>query len=316
MADTIDFIAGANTISIRTPDFGYSVAIHMPIYTAEVHPQGYSFFDVDSSGASDYRILTANFLLTKAEKLALNDFFRDAEKGRCENITMRLGVNPSGFFPFGPDLGDIGDFTVRLLEQKQGGATYSPLIYFRDELKFILVSAPAYMPGTALSEGPFQIGAVTGLMPPQTDISPESNYNYLNTLTRTGVPYSIDGLMQDDEYTTSWEQYANDINMGSLIEELRITSRISELNIVSGNNYYLFGNDKGSQATYVCNFLGSARDKKEMKINVVHERFNRWKSTLIFWFNGVVGLQFQDTDGATSKFQDTDGATFKYQDSF
>lgn len=94
MANTFTLTAGANSIDIRLPDFGYTVDISMPIYTADSHPNSVKFFDVDSTGTNDYRVLMCNLLLTTIEKNQLNDFLKDADKGRCENITMTLGVTP------------------------------------------------------------------------------------------------------------------------------------------------------------------------------------------------------------------------------
>jgi hypothetical protein len=280
---TLQFVSGVNTITIRMPDFGYTTEIHMPIYSAQKHPFGYTFFDVDSTGGSDYRVLsTSNWLLTPAEKSALNGFFNDPDVGRCETVTMRLGASPTGFFPFGPDKGDKGDFTVRLLEQNQGGATYSPLIYFRDELKFIMVTAPAYTPGAQTTEGPFQIGNITGLMPPQIDIKAQSQYNCVQSLSRNGTPYLMDGLNISDSYETSFEQWCNDTNAAALVAYLVNTIRTEHVDITSGSNYYLFGIDNVSSGTYKCNFLGSEMTKNEIILKLNHNRYNRWTIPLSF----------------------------------
>lgn len=289
MPYTMQFVSTWNDITVRLPDFGYKVDIHMPIHVAETHPHGYATFDADNTNGNDYRVLTASaWLLTQSEKYALNEFFKQADIGRCENVTMRLGSASTGFYPFGPDLGDVGDFTVRLLEQKQGGATHLPKTYFRDDLSFVLVSAPGgYSLPTELSEGPFQIGAISGLMPPQVEVSSDTMLNYANILSRTGVPYSMDGRTNSDAYETSIEQWCNESKAAALVNHIVTTVRSNDVDIVAGNNYYLYGMDNGASGVYTSMFLGSNRTKNEVILSLTHERFNRWIIPMNFWLKSI-----------------------------
>lgn len=306
-------------VIVNAPGYGYSVDCVLPIVSPEKHPAGYTFFDRDTLKVNHYRVLnTATWQLPTAQKVALNSFLRDADMGRCENFIMRLGATPTGFFPFGPDYGDVGDFTVRLIGQQQSGIQFSPWRYWQDRLSFVLVTAPAYALPTDVDQGSFEIGSVDGLLFPQNGFKPESRYNHRTDLSISGVPSSIDGLASQDSWESAWEQQCNQSKAAALVSFLTgATGRSAEIAILAGDYYYLYGTDKGSSGLYACHFLGSERQEKKMVLSVRHDGYNRFTIPLRFWFTGLVsaGGSLQDTDGAAVVYQDTDGAETIIQDS-
>lgn len=297
---TIRFFNGSNSIEINRPSYGYQCEIHMPIYTANKHPSGYAFFDADNTGGKDYRVLVmARWQLPIDQKAMLNNFLRDVSGGRCENITMSLGATPTGFFPFGPDLGDVGDFTVRLLSQNQSGILMSPLKYFEDELSLVLVSAPTPPAAPSItSQGNFQIGTVTGLLYPQTTFRPTSQYNLQTGISRTGSPYSIDGNNSGDSWETKFYQQCNTSLAVALVNFMESTSgRASEIDIMTDLNYYAFGIDQGGSAHYIAQFLGSSKSSREIVLKITHERYNRFTIPMSFWMSGIVGSEIDFGEG-------------------
>jgi hypothetical protein len=275
----------------------------MPIYTANRHPTGYAFFDADNTGAKDYRILTTSrWQLPIAQKALLNEFLQDAAAGRCETITMSLGAISTGFFPFGPDFGDKGDFTVRLLSQNQSGMLLSPFKYFEDDLSFVMVSAPTppALP-TQVSQGNLQIGTVEGLLYPQDTFKPSSRYNHQTGLSRTGAPYSIDGNDSGDSWETQFDHQCNTSLAAALVNFLVSSSgRTSEIDIITSLDNYAFGIDQGSNAHYIGNFLGSSRTKNELVIKITHDRYNRFTIPLSFWMKKNIAII---TDGGYTELE-------------
>lgn len=318
MADTITFTAGGQYITVQKPWYGYEVSVHMPIITAEKYPFGYEFRDLFSDGSKDYRVLhTAKFMLPAAQKSDLNDFFRSAQLGRCETVTLSLGATPSGFFPFGPDQGDVGDFTLHLIDRVQGGQLWEPWKYWQDDLSFVMVSAPGYSPAAGASQGTVSIGTVSGLLYPQDGFRPVSHYNHRTDLSVSGVPHSVDGVESGDGWETAWDQVCNTGNAAALIAYLTGASgRAQAIDLTVGSDGYPYGMDKGDSGVYNSQFLGSERTGSEIVLRVRHDGYNRFTIPLSFWLNSrlSIGGGWQDTDGAGVILQDTDGAATIYQD--
>jgi hypothetical protein len=280
----MQFIAADNTtITLNNPVGAYSVALHMPITIPEKHPAGYGpAFDADNSGALDYRIIdTATWKLPAAQKAALNGFFRDAALGRAETVKLRLGSTSTGFFPGGPDLGDVGDFTVRVVSQDQGGMLLEPWKYWQDTLALVIVTAPSYTPEAGAAQGSLTIGTVDGLMYPQAGFNAMSRYNLRTDLSRSGVPYSVDGRVAADAWESEWLQRCNNGLAAELVEYLA-TARGGDIDIVSAPNYWVYGADNLAEASYSSRFLGSSRTRNDVVLKMTCEKYNHWSIPLRF----------------------------------
>jgi hypothetical protein len=301
----LTFTAGSQSITIDRPGYGYTVDIHMPIAIPAVYPLGYGT-PFDAGSTYDYRILTIpEYLLSTTKKAYLNTFFRSAALGRCETVTLSLGVSASGFYPAGPDKGDVGDFTLRLLSQQQGGWLLSPWAYWSDALQFLIVSAPAYVLPSQVDQGPLQIGIVDGLRFPQAGFNPKSEYNYLSGLSAGGTPFALDGLEVSDFYESQWEQPLNHSNAAALVDYLVSTGRGNDIDIVGFNNDYIFGHDNSYGGTYSSLFLGSEKSSDEVVIKITHNHYNQFTIPLNWWMKER-RHDLQDTDGAIEILQDTD----------
>jgi hypothetical protein len=290
MSKTMTFTAGENSVTINRPMWGYTSEIHMPISVQPRAPSGYGFFDPPEAGTGnlgtfDYRLCTIVEQLPTAQKVALNAFFRDAGKGRCENVTLSLGNDPTGFFPFGPDLGDSGDFTVRMVGQEQGGMLFAPFKYFEDKITLVLIrgsTLPTYAIPAPIAQGNFQIGTLFGLLYPQNDFKPRSAYAMQTALSRTGDPFSVDGRAAGDAWETSFDQQCNAANAANLIA-LLVANRTTPINVIAPSDFYALGADQGASGTYSCNCLGSSHTKNEIVITVTHEHHNQFTIPLSFY---------------------------------
>ena len=298
---SITLTANGSTITIDRPQYGYNAEIHMPIHTSRYHPFGYGFFDCGGNAKTfDYRICnTARWVLPADQKAALNDFLRDSAKGRNQNITISLGATSTGFYPGGPDLGDVGDWVFRVYERQQGGMTLSPYRHFQDEISLVLVTAPtAQALPSGVDQGSLQIGSITGLMFPQQGYNPEAKYNASTGFSRSGVPFGIDGTMASDSWESAWTQRCNNGKAASLVDFLIGTlGRANEITVITDYFNYIFGSDRGSNGAYICRFLGSSKTKNEIIIKCQHNRFNEWEIPLSFWMQDKVKMVLEFKNG-------------------
>lgn len=285
----IRFTGSNDYIEIDMPIWPYSCEIVMPISSIKDAQGTPTFFDPPAShgdntlGTWDYRILnTATWRIPASQQISLSAFFKDASKGRGENITMTL-QSGSGFFPFGPDLGDSGDFVVRLLSQDQLGRLGRPWNHFENDIQLVLVTPPGgYSLPSQVSDGNLSIGSVSGLQ--YVDYAPKTYRNIQHQLTTSGVPYSIDGRTSGDSYETGFTQICNASKAAALAAFLVSSSgRSSDISIVAPANFYLLGADNGSSGTYTVKFLGASPNNKTVSIKMTHERFNQWSFPLNFW---------------------------------
>jgi hypothetical protein len=215
----------------------------------------------------------------------MNAFLRNVTSGRAENFILRLGENHTGFYPFGPDRGDYGDFTVRLLTQEQSGCLREPYQWFEDTLSLVMVNfptAPMVFPG--LVQGGMSIGDfATGLMFPQNGINPKVSYNLQTGLGMSGVPNSLDGNLLSDQWECEFELSCNASNTVNTILQLLTVTRTQDVNIITPAGYFLYGADKGSSGTYTSKFLGSSHDGKELILKVSHIGIDQFSIPLSFW---------------------------------
>lgn len=299
MSKTMQFIASDGTyIEINRPGYGYSCEIHMPITVVERHPYGYTLWDANNAGTYDYRTCSFKLQLPISQKSQLNTFLRSDALGRCETFTLRLGSDPTGFFPFGPDKGDVGDFTVRVLSQQQGGMLLAPWRYFQDDLTLVMVSAPSYSVSDGVSQGSLSIGGCENLMYPQNGFAPDSYYNYRTDLARAGGPRSVDGLIASDTWVSSWDQICNTGKAAYLaLTLIQVLGRAKDIAITAPDYSYVFGMDQGSGGSYLTKFLGSDRTKNEVIIKMTNDRYNKWTIPLSFWFKEKYGDEIVLPDG-------------------
>jgi hypothetical protein len=171
-------------------------------------------------------------------------------------------------------------------------------------------------PTSGDSQGGVDIAGVTGLMYPQNGFKPVSNYNHRTDISRTGTPYSIDGLTSSDSWETTFDLQCNDYKASELIRALSdsATGRAGDVSMFFPNYSYPFGMDQGSGGNYSGKLLGSERTKNEVIIKTRHDRYGQWTIPLSFWMGSKVGVSLQDVDGAATSLQDTDGALVIYQD--
>ena len=286
--------SGGHYMDINRPAWPYDVEIHMPIAITQAADGSYpdnGFFDPlneagDTLGTYDYRLLSmSTWRLPEDQKIEFNAFFNDPAMGRAENFMLRLGPTSTGFFPFGIDMGDYGDFIVRLVTRDQTGSLIDPYKWFEESPSFVMVTRATNalsLPGD--DQGGLYIGdAVFGLLYPQEGIKPKTTYNFQTQLSVSGSPNSLDSGVLGDSWETGFELLCSGCNAYQVVDEIVNNKRTADIPIIAPAGYYLYGADQSSGGTYTSKFLGSSHDDKEVILKISHIGFDQFRIPLNFW---------------------------------
>lgn len=276
MTNKIILRSGAALIEIPKPRYGYVSEISMPLTFCRHRGSAYGVFD--SGAAYDTRACTGvEFDMSEADMTAFAAFLETSAQGRGETITLRLETN-SGFFPFGPDLGDSGDFTVRILRFVPGGQQHAPWKYWRPtiDMQWISGPAPAYGIVDNMADGTVQLGAVTGLRYPQSGYDVAVRYAEQTIVTLGSDAYAVDNGAGGDEYESEFEFTGNQGKMAALVHELITNVRGGTATYIAPANNYPFGRDKASSGSFTVQMLYSARESNSAILSIQHERFDNF----------------------------------------
>lgn len=242
--------------TVSSPEIGYSVQIAVAIQHIPTVPFGYNLWD--NGVARDYRTSKASFLMSQSDTASLIDIFANKNKGRGISATLRLGAGSSagsGYYPFGPDHGDRGDFDVRILTVDPGPQLEEPWLWYRTVLEMVEESNPAYVLPAEQDEGDVEIGTIDGLRWPTAFPAPGISYGMTTQLTRNGTAYTVDKRADADSYTTNMPMRLRQNKAAALIDHLVTTVRAANVTITPGaSNGYIFGAQKG-EGPFVCNWL-------------------------------------------------------------
>lgn len=233
----LTFNDGVNTVDVDFPLYGYRTDIMMSICSVKRRDGSYSFFDRGSE--YDHRVSYFTFELIESESILFSEFWDDPDKGRVSPVSFDLGASPSGLFPFGPDLGDKGEFTFDLLSHNK---RYDPIKkLFYHEISLVLVSSPGYAIPSIVSQGDVTIGTVSGLLMCQDEYNVVKNYSYVKTLNNDGSIAQIDAPTVSDAIETEYTQQCNQSLAAHLIDFL-VSNRDGDVGI-SAPNCNFFGGD-------------------------------------------------------------------------
>jgi hypothetical protein len=192
---------------------------------------------------------------------------------------MSLGETATGFFPFGPDLGDKGDFIVRITDAFGGGISAEYYRHFEAGIALKLVSAPAYTYPSPKYEGPMVISGMSGYRFPQSQFVPDVEYAYEQNITAGGGISEIDMGRNADLITTEFDIETCQVNAANLIGMLK-TVRSGNITIVTPPHWWLGGANLGGNGTYTCmNIMQTIKFK--------HERHDYFVIPMKLWIKSV-----------------------------
>jgi hypothetical protein len=264
---------GSNsTATLPNPLYGYEIILRMPIRIERLQSGSYTVWDNDSDGSSDSYALKATWQMGQSASDSMLDFFDNKAYGRGESCTIVLGASPTGFFPFGPTLGDVGNFTIKMRKIEPSGMQYQPFRYYNIDTEFLLVTPPAYTPGAAVSEGGMSIGTVTGLKYPIDGWKSVKNYG------ARFDPAIFRGTARIDQgpgyltYQTEMTLEANNANAAAVITYLTgANGRGQGWTLTCPGGNYPFGPQLGETHTVVL---------VDAEIVMKHASWNRWQITM------------------------------------
>lgn len=252
----IQFADNGNTLDIDLPIFGYKTIIDMPLEIVKLDSGQYALYDHgDDAETYDIRRCQCTFQLNATQQNSLNGFFNNSAAtptARGIDCTIRMNAN-SGFFPFGADKGDAGDFDVAATLISTPTVGESPFNYFTSRVEFVHTGTyPAYSLPAEVSEGSFTIGTVTNNRFPPGWFKPKSGYANWATIERDGTSQWIDHGSSGDWYETQFEMRSNESKCAKVIQFLTGASgRSNQFAVAQGSGYYMFGRDISVADLYV-----------------------------------------------------------------
>jgi len=266
-----------NKIMVSLPVFPYKTSIEFPFDIQKLNDGSYSSYDHGST--YDIRKCECTFILDEGETLTFLEFFTNeyeygVNKGRAFDVTMRPTVSNSGFFPFGPDKGNNGDFDVGVIIKNISRIGNAPYLYFHIDVLIINTGSwPTYSLPSEVSEGSLTIGNVSNNRFPPNWFNPSGGYGYFGTVLQDGSIEWIDRFEGADHYQTSFNMVSNESKTAKVIEYITGTARDDNFSIVSGNNIFPFGKNIPDNKTYTVKMI-------QNKIDITHVRHDRFEYSL------------------------------------
>jgi hypothetical protein len=263
-------------IEIPNPEYGYTVALVMQVKSFE---SGSSWDTFDNGILHDARILNIpGSLFSKEEYQELTNFLNHQDCGR-KAFEIELPEN-SGFFPFGPDLGQSGIYKAHLLNRNSHGMQVDPWKIFVSEFTFILELGHGYdIDYQSRPEGSFQIGSVSGLMFPQSGFSPIIKRGLRCDVTNGRYASAVD--VGFNKYETGLELSANLPNAAKLIHEIQTAIRGSNFVMTCGQDYWPFDVEKSDSGSFYCKLLSS--NNENLTIDIKHVEYDQFRIPLKVW---------------------------------
>jgi len=263
-------------IEVPNPEYGYTVSLVMQIKSFE---SGFGWDTFDNGVINDARILKIpGAIYSENEYQLLTSFLNHQARGR-KAFEIELEED-SGFFPFGPDLGQSGTYRVHMLNRNSQGMQIDPWKYFVTELSFILELGHGYeVDYTNRPEGNLGIGQVSGLMFPQNGFKPKIKRGLKCDVTNGRYASAVD--VGYEKYETEIEIWANLSNAAKLVHEIQTVIRGNNFVLSCGNNYYPFDIDKNDSGNYYCKLISD--NNENITVEVKHIEYDQFRIPLKIW---------------------------------
>lgn len=260
---------GATEVLLSVPEFGYQTDIKLPFDFIKLDSGSYNVRDEGTK--YDKRSCKCSLILSPAEQASLNTLLNSTARGKSLILTLPSG---SGFFPFGPDKGDTGVFTVVILLEGTPSIQSSPFKYFRCDLTIFNTGVyPAYSLPTQIPEGVFTIGTISNCRMPQSLFEPAQSYGISVSFTESNRADFTDRGALFDSAATKFVQQCNQSKCAALLNYLTNTIRSGAFSVTSADNFYMFGSDQGSSDTYTVRMTSNA-------LVIKHPRYNEFEASL------------------------------------
>lgn len=227
-------------IEIDPPEFGYRTELRRALEVAETDVDT----DLTDNGKEfDTRVCKVPRFLFDTHIAGAATRAQWIIDNQGDTLTLDLGLTHTGFFPFGPDYGDVGEFTVIISAKKFTGVLQAPYLHFGLQLEMVLQGTHANVPITAINEGNLQIGTVTGLMYPQESIDNPYEYGIISQVGAAGFTESSNNNY--DKHVSDFILRCNTSKAAAIAQYFTNVARWQAFSVITDTNYYLFGIVRG-----------------------------------------------------------------------
>lgn len=285
--DKIIFTApdGVTTLELDPPLWGYKTTIKMPLYQSERADGSVGVFDAGVN--YDRRVCECTFQVNFTDAGSIIAFFRDKVLGRGNQVTLTLPAftpfDGCRWFPFGPDKGDYGVYTVQIVDLKPSGQQIDPFRWWNITMKMLYIDGPEpeYSLPAATDYGNIQIGDVSYLRYPESTFQSEALYNIDQRVLMGGSAGVVDNGYDADQWRVTFElsgtrkKFAELLNYLTVVNRNATTKLYPELNIVTQDYQFIFGRENSGAGAYSALLLNKVLD-------VTHVNFDLYKMQLSF----------------------------------
>lgn len=277
---SVTFTKGIYSITVDNPILGYTAAVKLPLWFSE---RANGMVGVHDAGVQyNNRICDCVFQLNATDTLALVEFFNNPGKGRGNEVSMVL-PSGNGWYPFAPDFGDIGTFTVKVMNLKQGKQLMEPMRWFETSLQIVMITPPTIVNPfpTPVDYGTIQIGTVTALRYPETLFDSLHIMSINERVLFGGGVGAIDLGPTGDSYRVTFTLNAARQKMAELINYFAVTLRDTDnktyltTTITTTDNQFIYGVEKSGSGAYTSLLL--TKD-----LIITHEAYNLFSVDLTF----------------------------------
>jgi len=191
-----------------------------------------------------------------------------------DNDIMSMELLGRGFYPAGPDMRDISEFSISLANNQSYSAMRTDYFGMFDcKLHFVFHDLPIPPPIVEPPESPsgYNFGDVCGLRDPER--VPIQEYSIKRSVSSGGAFSYV--RTPTDEYTSTITQRATTAKMAELMSYLNRV-RGDTVMIRAKKNYWLFGPDNAMDGDLPAKLLDNT-------MTFIHENFNTWKTTIQLW---------------------------------
>jgi hypothetical protein len=234
---------GALSLTMPNPQYGYTVSLRMALRGRQMADG--TIHHWDAGVANDARVLTLQWVLTGDEQTDW-EFFMLSRNWRYATVGIALGASATGFYPGGPDHGDVGTFTGRLVSWGSSARLQEPYQRTTVDATILLETYPAYTLPALVSQGAHTIGTVGGFMAPQKGYKPGYRPAGQTDVTQGGAPSSVDSGVAGDSWSTAWEQECNHSHAAAIVNHLAAVARGAAFSVDTDDELRPFG-DRGAR---------------------------------------------------------------------
>jgi len=239
----IKFVKGVNDIEISMPSYDYETTVVFPWDITKLENGHISIYD--NGAIYDKRKCTCLVYMEANELALFNRFVNfNSNDSKASDLVLQMNTN-SGFFPFGADKGDVGDFEVALQIKNHGRVGDVPFRYFVVELTMHNVGVyPNYTLPTNRPEGNFSFGNVGECRFPSGWFVPAVKFSNYLTIDQGSRSNWIDRGSEGDSYLTEFTFELDNPKASRVIKEISETIRAENFIVVPPELGYMFGRDK------------------------------------------------------------------------